>query len=118
RRAPGVLFAGQISGVEGYVEAIATGLMAGVHAADIARGRSPQAPPRHTGMGSLTNYIANADSRNFQPMNMTFALLPPLEESDRRRIRRKADRRKLQVQIALRHFEEWRARYLNHESQF
>jgi methylenetetrahydrofolate--tRNA-(uracil-5-)-methyltransferase len=118
RRAPGILFAGQISGVEGYVEAIATGLMAGVHAAGIARGRSPQAPPRHTAMGSLTNYIANADSRNFQPMNITFALLPQLEESDRQRIRRKADRRTLQVQIALRHFEDWRSRYLNHESQF
>src|SRR5215471_15165895 len=108
----GVLFAGQISGVEGYIEAIATGLMAGTHAAELARGRTPQSPPRHTAMGSLTNYIANAPTGNFQPMNITFALLPALEEADRRRLRRKADRRKLQVEIALRHFEEWRARYL------
>ncbi len=63
-------------------------------------------------MGSLTNYIANADSENFQPMNITFALLPPLEEADRRRVRRKVDRHKLQVEIALKEFEEWRRRYL------
>ncbi|HWX43598.1 MAG TPA: methylenetetrahydrofolate--tRNA-(uracil(54)-C(5))-methyltransferase (FADH(2)-oxidizing) TrmFO [Blastocatellia bacterium] len=112
RLVPRILFAGQISGVEGYVEAIATGLMAGTHAAEIARGRTPEAPPRHSAMGSLTNYIANAAIRNFQPMNITFALLPALEEPDRRRLRRKADRRKRQVEIGLRHFEEWRARYL------
>ena len=113
RLASRILFAGQISGVEGYVEAIATGLMAGAHAAQIARGGQPQPPPRHTAMGSLSNYISNASSSNFQPMNITFALLPPLEETERRRLRRKADRRKLQVEIALRHFEQWRADYLD-----
>jgi methylenetetrahydrofolate--tRNA-(uracil-5-)-methyltransferase len=107
-----ILFAGQISGVEGYIEAMGTGFMAGVHAAEIALGRSPQPPPRGSAMGSLTNYIANADSENFQPMNITFALLPPLEEADRRRVRRKVDRHKLQVEIALKEFEEWRRRYL------
>jgi methylenetetrahydrofolate--tRNA-(uracil-5-)-methyltransferase len=107
-----VLFAGQISGVEGYIEAMATGFMAGVHAAEIARGRIPQAAPRGTAMGSLTNYIANADSNNFQPMNITFALLPPLDEAQRRKLRRKVDRHRLQVELALRDFEEWRASYL------
>ena len=63
-------------------------------------------------MGSLTNYIANAGTDNFQPMNITFALLPPLEEADRRRVRRKVDRHKLQVEIALKEFEEWRRIYL------
>jgi len=109
---PRVLFAGQISGVEGYIEAMATGFMAGVHAAEIARGRAPQAAPRGTAMGSLTNYISNADTKNFQPMNITFALLPALDEASRRKFRRKVDRHRLQVELALRDFEEWRASYL------
>src|SRR5262249_20533261 len=108
-----VLFAGQISGVEGYIEAIATGLMAGVHAANMARGIEPQAPPRGTAMGSLTHYISEAPTRNFQPMNITFALLPPLGDLDGRRLKRKADRRRLQVELALKDFEEWRSSYLN-----
>jgi len=108
-----VLFAGQISGVEGYIEAMATGLMAGVHAAEIAHDRVPQAPPRRTAMGSLTNYIANAETKNFQPMNITFALLPSLDEAERRRVKKKVDRHRLQVELALRDFEEWRTSYLS-----
>lgn len=110
---PRILFAGQISGVEGYIEAMATGFMAGVHAAELARGGNPRPAPRSTAMGSLCNYIANADSRNFQPMNITFALLPPLDEADRRRLRRKADRHRFQVERALSEFESWRAAYLS-----
>ena len=113
RNHPRVLFAGQISGVEGYIEAMATGFMAGIHAAEHARGLTPQAPPRRTAMGSLTNYVANANVKNFQPKNITFALLPPLEEADRRRLRRKVDRRRLQVELALKDFEEWRLKYLS-----
>ena len=110
-----VLFAGQISGVEGYIEAMATGFMAGVHGAEIALGRQPQAPPRRTAMGSLTNYIATAEAERFQPMNITFALLPPLEETDRRRLRRKVDRHKYQVELALKDFEHWRLSYVENE---
>jgi methylenetetrahydrofolate--tRNA-(uracil-5-)-methyltransferase len=113
RAHPRVLFAGQISGVEGYIEAMATGFMAGVHAVELARGRAPQPPPRRTAMGSLTNYIANADTKNFQPMNITFALLPPLEEADRKRLKRKLDRHRFQVELALKDFDEWRASYLS-----
>jgi methylenetetrahydrofolate--tRNA-(uracil-5-)-methyltransferase len=109
---PRVLFAGQISGVEGYIEAMATGFMAGVHAAEIVRGNTPHKPPRHTAMGSLTNYIANSGTRNFQPMNITFALLPPLEIADRKRLRRKRDRHLFQVELGLKHFEDWRNSYL------
>ncbi|HSO73938.1 MAG TPA: methylenetetrahydrofolate--tRNA-(uracil(54)-C(5))-methyltransferase (FADH(2)-oxidizing) TrmFO [Blastocatellia bacterium] len=113
RSLPRVLFAGQISGVEGYIEAMATGFMAGVHAVELARGREPRPAPRRTAMGSLANYIANADTKNFQPMNITFALLPPLEEADRRKLRRKLDRRALMVELALKDFEAWRAGYLS-----
>ncbi len=112
RARPDILFAGQISGVEGYIEAMATGFMAGVHASELARGRAPVAPPRRTAMGSLVNYIANAEAKNFQPMNITFALLVPLDEADRKRVRRKADRHRLQVELALKDFDQWRASYL------
>jgi methylenetetrahydrofolate--tRNA-(uracil-5-)-methyltransferase len=108
-----VLFAGQISGVEGYIEAMATGLMAGVHAANIARGVEPRPAPRRTAMGSLVHYISEAPAKNFQPMNITFALLPSLEEGERQRLKRKADRRRRQVELALNDFEEWRKNYLD-----
>jgi methylenetetrahydrofolate--tRNA-(uracil-5-)-methyltransferase len=112
RSAPRIFFAGQISGVEGYIEAMATGLMAGAHAATFAGGGDPQPPPRACAMGSLTNYIANADAGNFQPMNITFGLLPPLDERDRKRLKKKMDRHQYQVEIALAEFDRWRTAYL------
>jgi methylenetetrahydrofolate--tRNA-(uracil-5-)-methyltransferase len=98
-----VLFAGQICGVEGYVESIATGLMAGMHAAALAAGNNPIAPPRPSAFGSLAHYVAHADAKNFQPANITFDLLPPLE----RKIRDRKERHRLQCELALRHFDEW-----------
>ncbi len=100
---PRVLFAGQISGVEGYVESIATGLIAGVQAAVIVRGMGPVAPPRASAFGSLVHYITHADPRHFQPANITFDLLPPLEQ----KVRDRKERHRLQCQRALREFEEW-----------
>jgi len=87
RSRSGVFFAGQISGVEGYVEAIATGLMAGMHAAALAAGEPPRALPRETALGSLCHYISGADAADYQPANITFDLLPPLEEAARHRMR-------------------------------
>ncbi len=110
---PRILFAGQISGVEGYIEAMATGYMAGVHTAEIAQGKTTEKPPRRSAMGSLTYYIANAETKNFQPMNIMFGLLPPLEVSDRKRMRNKRDRHHLQVELGLKDFDEWRANYLS-----
>ena len=107
REHPRVLFAGQISGVEGYIEAMATGLMAGVHAATIAAGGDPVAPPRETAMGSLVNYVANADPKRFQPANITFALLPPLEPAERRKLKQKRQRHERQVAIGLEAFGAW-----------
>jgi len=91
RRSPRLFFAGQIAGVEGYIEAIATGLVAGRNAAALAQGRPLWTPPRETAIGSLCHYVAGADPGQYQPVNMTFDLLPPLEEDERRRLGR--DRR-------------------------
>jgi len=107
RSRPNIFFAGQISGVEGYVESIATGLMAGVSAARVQRGLEPLVPSRRTAFGSLVHYIANADANNFQPMNMTFALLPPLDPMLRRRAKTKAERRQMQIELASKDFAAW-----------
>jgi methylenetetrahydrofolate--tRNA-(uracil-5-)-methyltransferase len=107
REHPRVLFAGQISGIEGYTEAMATGLIAGMNAARLARGLEPSAPPRESATGSLTYYLANAGAKNFQPANTTFALLPAIEPELRRRLKRKADRCHFQVERGLRAFSDW-----------
>jgi len=104
-----VLFAGQISGVEGYVESIATGLMAGMHAADIARGETPAPLPRETALGSLCHYISGADANDYQPANITFDLLPQLDETTRHQLRRdKKARHALVCRRALEALEEYR----------
>ena len=102
-----VLFAGQISGIEGYTEAMATGMIAGMNAARLARGLEPSAPPRESATGSLTFYLANADAKNFQPANTTFALLPAIEPELRKRLKRKADRHRFQVKRGLKAFNDW-----------
>jgi methylenetetrahydrofolate--tRNA-(uracil-5-)-methyltransferase len=107
RQHPRLFFAGQISGIEGYTEAMATGMIAGINAARLARGEAAVAPPRESATGSLTFYLANADPDNFQPVNTTFALLPPLEPEVRRRARGKAERHRLQVERGLVAFRHW-----------
>ncbi len=107
RQHPRVFFAGQISGIEGYTEAMATGMIAGINAARLARGEAALAPPRESATGSLTFYLANADPDNFQPANTTFALLPPLEPEMRRRVRGKTERHRLQVERGLAAFRQW-----------
>jgi methylenetetrahydrofolate--tRNA-(uracil-5-)-methyltransferase len=82
-----IFFAGQISGVEGYAESIATGLLAGRNAALLARGDSPEIFPRASALGSLCHYITNADPKRFQPANITFDLLPSLNEETKRKLR-------------------------------
>ena len=104
---PSILFAGQISGVEGYTESIATGLLAGVYAAAVARGGEPVAVPRRTALGSLVNYITHANPKDFQPANITFDLLEPLEETERKKIRDKKERHRIQCERALEAFDAW-----------
>jgi methylenetetrahydrofolate--tRNA-(uracil-5-)-methyltransferase len=97
RRRQGLFFAGQMSGVEGYVESAASGLLAGLGAAARVQGREPAAFPEETALGALARYIARSDPRNYQPTNIAFGLLPDLEE----RIRDKSKRRLGLAQRAL-----------------
>jgi methylenetetrahydrofolate--tRNA-(uracil-5-)-methyltransferase len=84
---PRIFFAGQISGVEGYAESIATGLLAGRHAARLATGQPIEPLPRETALGSLCHYITAADPGHFQPANITFDLLPSLDEATKKQFR-------------------------------
>ena len=111
KKAPWLRFAGQLSGVEGYTESIATGLLAGIYAAALARGEEPTPAPRASALGSLVHYITHADPRHFQPANITFDLLEPLEEEVRKRIRDKKERHRLQCERALAYFDAWWARF-------
>lgn len=100
---PAVFFAGQICGVEGYVESIATGMLAGIFAAQLIAGKTPNAPPRESALGSLLHYITHADPKKFQPANITFDLLPPLEK----KVRDRQQRHKMQCELALAGLDNW-----------
>jgi methylenetetrahydrofolate--tRNA-(uracil-5-)-methyltransferase len=105
--APSLFVAGQLSGVEGYTESIATGLLAGIYAAALANGREPVPAPRTSALGSLVHYITHADPKNFQPANITFDLLEPLEEEARKKIRDKKERHRMQCERSLAAFHRW-----------
>lgn len=107
RKQPTIVFAGQISGVEGYTESIATGMLAGIYAASLARGQEPAPVPRGTALGSLVHYITHADAKDFQPANITFDLLVPLEEEVRKRVRDKKERHRMQCESALKELDAW-----------
>lgn len=107
KRQPNIFFAGQISGVEGYTESIAMGMLAGIHVARIAQGLPAVPPPRASALGSLVHYICHAEARNFQPANITFDLLPQLDETTRRRVRDKKQRHRLVCENALKAVEKW-----------
>jgi len=109
---PHILIAGQLSGVEGYTESIASGLLAGRFAAALAHGRQPEPAPRLSANGSLTHYITHADAKRFQPANITFDLLLPLEEELRKKIRDKKERHRIQCERALAAWDAWLAKSL------
>ncbi|HTD95363.1 MAG TPA: methylenetetrahydrofolate--tRNA-(uracil(54)-C(5))-methyltransferase (FADH(2)-oxidizing) TrmFO [Edaphobacter sp.] len=106
---PGILIAGQLSGVEGYTESIASGMLAGRYAAALAYGRTPQPAPRLSANGSLTHYITHTETKKFTPANITFDLLPPLEEDLRKKIRDKKERHRIQCDRALTAWTNWLA---------
>ena len=107
RERPQVFFAGQITGVEGYVESVAIGWLAGLNAARLAQGEELIQAPVSSAIGALARYVSQTESKNFQPVNITFALLPPLPEPEQRRVRKKRQRRELQIDIALKEWDEW-----------
>jgi len=90
RDAPTTLFAGQLTGVEGYTESLGTGLLAGLNLGRMLAGRDPLLPPPETMLGALMTYLRDAPPGAFQPMNANFGLLPPLPEAPRDRTRKKA----------------------------
>ena len=100
-----LFFAGQISGVEGYVESAASGLIAGLNAAAVARGEAARVPPRETAIGALAHYVSHADPRHYQPTNITFGIMPPPDAAGGRS--RKADRKAATSERALRVLGEW-----------
>ncbi len=107
KKASWLMFAGQLSGVEGYTESIATGLLAGIYAAAIARGEEPAPVPRTSALGSLVHYITHADPKDFQPANITFDLLEPLDEEVRKKVRDKKERHRIQCERSLAAFDAW-----------
>jgi methylenetetrahydrofolate--tRNA-(uracil-5-)-methyltransferase len=113
RQRPDLFFAGQISGVEGYVESAASGLMAGRNAGALARGEQPRVPPRTTAIGALAYYVSHADPRNYQPTNITFGIMPPPEPrqdpADGRRRLKRDERKTATSARALRALDDWLA---------
>jgi len=104
---PAKRIAGQICGIEGYTESIATGLLAGIYASVLARGSQPAPIPRASALGSLIHYITHAEVKHFQPANITFDLLEPLEEELRKKIRDKKERHRIQCERSLAAFDAW-----------
>lgn len=100
---PEIFFAGQLTGVEGYLESAATGILAGINAVRVSRGEAPVCPPPTTMLGALLRYITKTDPRTFQPINVNFGLLPPLPQIARKR----EQRNRLLVERALADFLAW-----------
>jgi methylenetetrahydrofolate--tRNA-(uracil-5-)-methyltransferase len=97
-----LFFAGQITGVEGYIESAASGLLAGINASRLLQGRTPVTPPPTTALGSLLAHICDPARKDFQPMNVNFGLLPPLDPAVP-----KKEKKQLMVERALRDMDEW-----------
>lgn len=109
KRRPDLFFAGQVSGVEGYVESAASGILAGLNAHRLLRGEEPVHPPPESALGALCRYISSADPANYQPMNIAFGLLPPLAESGTGRRMSKGDKRAAMVARASESLAAWLA---------
>lgn len=106
---PNLFFAGQITGVEGYVESVATGWLAGINAARLAKGEGLLTAPASGATGALARYVTNVETKNYQPVNITFALLEPLAEDLRKKYRNKRERHQIQVEAALKDWDTWLA---------
>ena len=107
RTNPRLFFAGQITGVEGYVESVATGWLAGINAVRVARDMPMIVAPQTSAIGALCRYVSNVETKNFQPVNITFGLLEPLAVELRKKYRNKRERHAVQVERALVDWDEW-----------
>ena len=107
RSASNLFFAGQITGVEGYVESVAMGWLAGLNAARLLTGKELLVAPPRSAIGALARYVSSAETKNYQPVNITFALLQPLTAEQARSVKRKRERHSLQVELALKEWNEW-----------
>jgi methylenetetrahydrofolate--tRNA-(uracil-5-)-methyltransferase len=107
KKDPRLFFAGQITGVEGYVESVATGWLAGINAARILNGQPMITAPQTSAIGALCRYVSNVETKNFQPVNITFGLLEPLPVELRKKHRNKRERHMVQVERALNDWDEW-----------
>ena len=107
RKNPKLFFAGQITGVEGYIESVGTGWLAGLNAARLLRGEDMLTAPTKSAIGALCRYVSKTETKNFQPVNITFGLLAPLPAELRKKYRNKRERHAIQVEIALKDWDEW-----------
>src|SRR5687768_13172055 len=115
REHPNIFFAGQITGVEGYVESVAMGWLAGQNGARLLQGEELLIAPPRSAIGALARYVSTAQTKNYQPVNITFALLEPLSPEQARSVRRKRDRHMLQVKLALQEWDEWMQSVREHQ---
>ncbi len=107
RSNPNIFFAGQITGVEGYVESVATGWLAGINAIRVLLGEQTIIAPPTSAIGALCRYVSNVETKNFQPVNITFGLLQELPVELRKKHRNKRERHMVQVERALKGWDEW-----------
>ncbi len=109
KKEPKLFFAGQITGVEGYVESVGTGWLAGLNAARILRNEELLVAPASSAIGALCRYVSNVETKNFQPVNITFGLLEELPLELRKKHRNKRERHGIQVGLALEKWDAWMA---------
>ena len=107
KKNPKLFFAGQITGVEGYIESVGTGWLAGLNAARILRNEEMLIAPPSSAIGALCRYVSNVETKNFQPVNITFGLLEPLPVELRKKHRNKRERHNIQVELALIDWNKW-----------
>ena len=114
KKQPKLFFAGQITGVEGYVESVGTGWLAGLNAVRVARNENLITAPETSAIGALCRYVANVETKNFQPVNITFGLLSPVSVEIRKKYRKKRERHNIQVEIALKDWDRWLGEFNQH----
>jgi methylenetetrahydrofolate--tRNA-(uracil-5-)-methyltransferase len=107
RKSAKLFFAGQITGVEGYLESVGTGWLAGLNAARVLRNEETISAPPTSAIGALCRYVSNVETKNFQPVNITFGLLAPVSVELRKKYRNKRERHGIQVELALQDWDEW-----------